>query len=105
MGSKSNPARNPVRHIPQRTCIACRKTNRKRELVRLVCLPETGVEVDLTGKKSGRGAYLCPDRECWEIALKMGKLEYALRTRLKPDNKEKLVNYYLGFDNKKETSV
>ena len=44
------------RHIPQRTCIACRKTGAKRELVRLVCDTEGGVDIDLTGKKSGRGA-------------------------------------------------
>lgn len=89
----------PVKHIPQRTCVACRKTGVKRELVRLVRLPEDEVDIDLTGKKSGRGAYLCPDRVCWENALKTGRLESALRTTLKSENKEKLVNYAKGFDN------
>jgi uncharacterized protein len=88
-----------TKHIPQRTCIACRQTHAKRELVRLVCIPSGEVELDTTGKKSGRGAYLCADRSCWESALATGKLEYALRTKIKSDNKEKLVKYTQGFDN------
>lgn len=87
-----------VKHIPQRTCIACRKTGPKREMVRLVSLPG-GVEIDLTGKKSGRGAYLCQVRTCWENALSAGRLEYALHTEIKPEDKEKLVNYAKGIDN------
>jgi len=70
--------------IPQRTCVACRRTTAKRELIRLVRTPEGRVEVDLTGKKGGRGAYLCHDRRCWERALKKGRLDIALRTRLTP---------------------
>jgi uncharacterized protein len=96
--TKDKPA-TPAKHIPQRTCIACRKTNAKRQLVRLVRLDGDRVEIDLTGKKSGRGAYLCTDRECWDNAIKAGKLEYALHTKLKLDNKETLVNYAKGFDN------
>jgi uncharacterized protein len=67
--------------------------------VRLVRIEGEGVEVDLTGKKSGRGAYLCPSSTCWENALNNGKLEYALHTSLKADNREKLVNYAKGFNN------
>jgi predicted RNA-binding protein YlxR (DUF448 family) len=83
----------PARHVPRRTCIACRKTGGKRELVRLVCSPEGKVEVDLTGKKSGRGAYLCPAPACWESACNTGKLAYALRTKIKPDNVQELEIY------------
>jgi uncharacterized protein len=88
-----------IKHAPQRTCVACRQTNVKRELVRLVQTPEVGVDVDLTGKKSGRGAYLCPALSCWQIALETGRLEHALKTRIGPENKEKLVNYAKEFDN------
>jgi predicted RNA-binding protein YlxR (DUF448 family) len=98
MMTKDKPCPRP-KHIPQRTCIACRKTAAKRELVRLVCLDQGGVDIDTTGKKSGRGAYLCPSRTCWEGALNAGRLEYALHISLKPDNKEELVNYAKGFDN------
>jgi uncharacterized protein len=97
--TKVNPAGTQARHLPQRTCVACRQTGVKRELVRLVNVPGEGVMVDATGKKSGRGAYLCPTRSCWERALQNGKLESALRTGLKPENKERLVNYAQGLDN------
>jgi len=97
--TKPKAGASQIKHIPRRTCVACRKTEAKRKFVRLVRLLNGEVEVDLTGKKSGRGAYLCPDRQCWEVALKTGKLEYALRTSLKPENKEKLVSYAKGFDN------
>jgi uncharacterized protein len=89
----------PQKHIPQRTCIACRKTDAKRGLIRLVRTDKEIVEVDLTGKKSGRGAYLCPSGTCWENALNSGKLEYALHTSLKAEIKEKLVNYAKGLNN------
>jgi uncharacterized protein len=89
----------PVKHIPIRTCIACRKTGNKREFIRLFCLPDGPVEVDSSGKKTGRGSYLCADVKCWEEAVKTGKIEHALRTKLTAENKEKLVNYIKGFNN------
>jgi uncharacterized protein len=93
-----------VKHVPQRTCIACRKTDVKKGLVRLVATPEKGVEVDPSGKKTGRGAYLCHELKCWETALKTGRLEQALRTKLKADNKESLEIFAKGFDNNKHNS-
>jgi predicted RNA-binding protein YlxR (DUF448 family) len=101
---KAKPSGVPARHVPQRTCISCRKTGVKRELVRLVRVPDKGVEVDLTRKKSGRGAYLCPDPKCWEIALKTGRLEQALKTSLKTEEKELLAVYAKGFENIKQKS-
>jgi uncharacterized protein len=67
------------RHVPQRTCIACRKVDAKRGLVRLVRLPEGRVAVDATGKKAGRGAYLCAERGCWDVATKRKAIERALK--------------------------
>jgi hypothetical protein len=68
------------KHIPQRTCIACRAVRAKRELVRVVRTTARRVEADPTGKKTGRGAYLCRQRECWETALaQRGRLELALK--------------------------
>jgi uncharacterized protein len=96
---KAKQSAAPVKHVPQRTCIACRKTGSKREFIRLVCVPEGSVEVDLTGKKAGRGSYLCTNRKCWEQALNSGRIEAALRTRLTLENREILVNYEKGFDN------
>ncbi|HEX9975628.1 MAG TPA: YlxR family protein [Dehalococcoidales bacterium] len=81
----------PVKRTPQRTCVACRQVKLKRDLVRLVSVPGETVEIDATGKKTGRGAYLCPALECWETGLKSGRLEYALRTSLTRENREQLV--------------
>ena len=69
------------RSIPQRMCIACREQEGKRALVRVV-RAASGVQVDPTGKLSGRGAYLHPLRGCWEKALESRGLQRALRTAL-----------------------
>ncbi|MDQ7028490.1 MAG: YlxR family protein [Ardenticatenia bacterium] len=57
------------KHIPIRTCVACRTRRPKRELIRVVRTPEGQVQVDPTGKAKGRGAYLCPQVPCWERVL------------------------------------
>lgn len=80
-----------VKHIPQRTCVACRKVKAKEELIRLVRISDGSVEVDTSGKKAGRGAYLCQTRECWETGVKSGRIEHTLRTTLAPDNREQLI--------------
>lgn len=80
------------RHVPVRTCIACRKTAGKRTLIRLVRVGE-GVEVDLSGKRDGRGTYLHAARDCWANALRSGRIEQALKVRLTPDNRAVLQQY------------
>lgn len=80
-------------HIPQRTCVACREVKAKRELIRVVRTYNGNVEVDTSGKKAGRGAYLCRAPECWEVGLKGGRLEYALRISLTSDNRQQLARY------------
>jgi predicted RNA-binding protein YlxR (DUF448 family) len=70
------------KHVPQRTCVACRQVRNKRELVRVVRTPELRVEIDETGKKSGRGAYVCRTAACWRLALDKGALGRALNTSL-----------------------
>jgi predicted RNA-binding protein YlxR (DUF448 family) len=64
-----------LKHIPLRTCISCRETKPKRELLRVVRTPDGHVMIDATGKKSGRGAYLCARYSCWENAIKKKRLE------------------------------
>jgi predicted RNA-binding protein YlxR (DUF448 family) len=70
------------KHVPLRTCVACRRTLAKRELVRIVRTPEGSIEIDLKGKRAGRGAYLCHQQACWEAALGQGLLGRALKTRI-----------------------
>ena len=81
------------RKIPQRTCVACRTVRPKRELVRIVRDLEGNVAVDETGKRNGRGAYLCPCRACWEKALSGGLLNRALRANLTEEDKQHLTDY------------
>ena len=83
------------KHIPQRTCVGCREVLPKRSLIRIVKGPE-GVQVDLTGKAHGRGAYLHDDRSCWERGIKSG-LDHALKTRLTDQEKQMLMAFIAGF--------
>lgn len=86
-----------TRHIPQRTCVACRKVKAKRELIRIVHTSDNNVEIDTDGKKAGRGAYLCRVWECWETGLKGNRLEYALHGRLTQPDREQLAKYAREF--------
>jgi predicted RNA-binding protein YlxR (DUF448 family) len=81
------------RHVPLRTCIACRQSRPKRELIRVVRTPDGHVVLDPTGKKSGRGAYLCARRACWEPALRKGKLEHEFELTLSPEDRAELEAY------------
>jgi predicted RNA-binding protein YlxR (DUF448 family) len=80
------------KHVPQRTCIACRKVAGKRALIRLV-RTENGVEVDKTGKMAGRGAYLHPVQTCWQVVLEGNRLGGAMRTRLSAENRAELFEF------------
>jgi predicted RNA-binding protein YlxR (DUF448 family) len=80
-----------ARHVPQRTCVACRRIRAKRELVRLVRTAYGEVEIDTTGRKEGRGAYICPARPCWEKAVKGKQLEITLKTGISQANRDKLL--------------
>ena len=63
-----------VKKIPLRMCTGCMEMKPKKELIRVVKSPEGEVSVDLTGKKSGRGAYVCKNPECLEKAFKAKRL-------------------------------
>ncbi len=88
-----------MKHVPQRTCIACRSAGSKRELVRVVRHPDGSVVVDESGKANGRGAYLCRDPKCWASALAgrgpraAGKLAAALKTSLSDSDRDALRAY------------
>lgn len=81
-----------VRKLPQRMCVGCREMKGKKELIRVVRTPEGAIEVDLTGKKSGRGAYLCPSQDCLNMAVKGKRLQKALQH----DIAEDVFNYIKG---------
>ncbi len=74
-----------VKKIPMRKCMGCNEMKPKKELIRAVKSPEGEISLDLTGKKSGRGAYICPDKKCFQKARKGKRLEKALETAI-PEN-------------------
>jgi predicted RNA-binding protein YlxR (DUF448 family) len=71
------------KHVPQRTCVVCRQQFDKRRLTRVVRTPDSGVLIDPTGKRNGRGAYLCDQPACWEKATRYaGILNQALNAQV-----------------------
>ena len=76
--------------IPQRTCMGCQTKKDTRDLVRIVRSPAGEISVDLTGKKPGRGAYICHDLECLNKVVKSKRLERSLETAISQEIYEKL---------------
>lgn len=76
---------NIVKKIPERKCMGCNEKRPKKELIRVVRTPEGDVCLDLVGKKSGRGAYICKSVSCFEKALKSKRLERTLEVEI-PDS-------------------
>ena len=70
------------RKIPLRMCTGCAEHKPKRELVRVVKSPEGEISLDLTGKKPGRGAYICPNADCLNKAKKAKRLEHAFSCQI-----------------------
>lgn len=77
------------KHVSIRTCAVCRDKDNKRTLTRIV-RTEQGVFVDLTGKQSGRGAYLCDKHQCWQRAVQTDVLQGALRVSLSVVDRDRL---------------
>ena len=71
-----------VKKIPERMCIGCQQTHPKQEMIRIVRSPEGEFSVDRTGKKSGRGAYLCEKRECFAKAVKEHRFEKSFKSAM-----------------------
>ena len=85
-----------VRKIPVRMCTGCRTGKPKKELVRVVRDPDGNISVDPTGRKSGRGAYICRDEACLAKARKQKSLERALGCQIEPDIFERLAGEISG---------
>lgn len=71
-----------TKKIPMRMCLGCNEMKPKKELVRIVKSAEGEVSLDLTGKKSGRGAYICRDAECLNKARKARRLERSFSCKI-----------------------
>lgn len=74
-----------IKKIPQRMCVGCQETRAKKELIRVVRTPDDRIEIDPTGKLSGRGAYICPQIDCLQKAIKGKRLDKALQRTITPE--------------------
>ena len=79
-----------VKKIPQRMCVGCQEMRPKKELIRVVRTPDDRIEIDPTGKLSGRGAYICPQLECLQNAIKGKRLDKALQRTITQEVLEQL---------------
>lgn len=77
--------------IPIRKCIVCGEQSTKKNLIRMVRTEASAVEFDLTGKKNGRGAYICRNKECLDKAIKTRQVERVLKAQLTEDALNKLL--------------
>jgi len=68
--------------IPQRQCMGCRERREKRAMIRVVRTPEGEVTLDFSGKKNGRGAYLCPNPDCLKKAIRSKSLDRSLEVTI-----------------------
>lgn len=74
-----------MKNLPKRTCIGCNEIKDKKQLIRIVKNKENAIFIDKTGKANGRGAYICNDIKCLEMAIKTKKLERTFETKIDED--------------------
>ena len=74
-----------TRKVPMRQCVGCQKMKSKKEMLRVIKTPEDEIILDATGRKNGRGAYLCFSKECLLKARKNRGLERSLKTSIPPE--------------------
>ena len=71
-----------TKKIPLRQCIGCGEMKSKKEMIRVLKTAEDEIVLDATGRKNGRGAYLCPSMECFKKAVKNKGLERSFKTAI-----------------------
>lgn len=80
--TKPKQQNQPKRKMPERRCVGCMGTFLKKDLIRVLRSPEGEISIDFTGKKSGRGAYLCKSEACFRKARKSGILHRSLECEI-----------------------
>lgn len=83
-------AKEKIRRVPERRCTGCGESFPKKDLIRVVRSPEGEVSLDFTGKKSGRGAYICPKSACFKKARKQGRIAKSLEVAISDELYEAL---------------
>ena len=85
-----------MKQKPQRTCMGCNTKKDKQDLIRIVKNKENGISIDKTGRKEGRGAYICDNIECLERAIKSKKIEKIFDMKISEEIYENLRGVILG---------
>ncbi len=87
--------------IPQRQCVGCREMKAKKDLIRIIKTPEDEVLFDESGKKNGRGAYICQNSTCFERARRQKGLERSLKISIPESVYDRLEQEMRAFDTKR----
>lgn len=87
-----------TKKIPQRQCIGCGVMKNKKEMIRVIKTPEDTIVIDATGKKNGRGAYICRSVECFQKAVKSRGLERSLKVNIPREVYEELEKELSGLE-------
>ena len=95
MGAKNTMR---TRKVPMRQCTGCGERKEKKELIRVIKTPEDLIEIDFTGKKNGRGAYICNSVECLKIAEKRKSLERPLKVTIPAEVYKELEKEMMGSE-------
>lgn len=75
----------PVRKVPLRQCTGCGERKEKKDMIRVIRTPQEEIVIDFTGKKNGRGAYICNSIDCLRLARKRRSLERSLKVTIPED--------------------
>ena len=86
------------RKIPLRKCTGCQEMKNKKEMIRVIKTPEGEIMIDATGKKNGRGAYICCSSACFHQAIKTKGIERSLKTSIPTDIYEELEKELIGLE-------
>lgn len=79
-----------IRKVPMRQCIGCQEMKNKKEMIRVLKTTEGEIVIDTTGKRNGRGAYICPSKECFLKAVKSRGIERSLKMSIPKEVYESL---------------
>lgn len=79
-----------MKKIPLRKCTGCQEMKSKKEMIRILKTAQDGIVLDATGRKNGRGAYLCPSMDCFRKAVKNKGLERSLKEKVPEETYESL---------------
>ena len=87
-----------TKKIPSRQCIGCGEMKNKKDMIRVIKTPEENIIIDATGKKNGRGAYICKSTECLQKAVKSHGLERSLKVSIPREVYEELEKELRGLE-------